>query len=89
MVPRFNVRLAAGTGKFPDGEASGGLCSLQQFLVDAYSNGGIGNLAVVEISGDSMEPVIKSGDEVLINLADTSLVDGGLGGRRDFRNHIK
>ncbi len=77
-LPRYDIRLAAGAGAFPDTEQVVDYIPFNRKWLKSIITGGIDQLAVVEVDGDSMEPVLRSKDEVLINLADTRLMDGGI-----------
>lgn len=79
LVPRYDVRLAAGAGAFATGEAViDHLPFPRDWLTRQLAGQPSNRLAVVQAMGDSMEPAIRSGDDVLLNLADTSIADGGI-----------
>ncbi|MEP3246230.1 MAG: S24 family peptidase [Sneathiella sp.] len=77
-LPRYDIRLAAGAGAFPDIEQVVDHIPFNRKWLKSIIAGSVDQLAVVEVDGDSMEPALRSKDEVLINLADTSLMDGGI-----------
>jgi len=78
VIPRYDIQLSAGDGAFPNGEQVIGHVPFNRDWLKSNINGALDNLAVVKIDGDSMEPLIRSGDEVLINLSNTSISDGGI-----------
>ncbi len=77
-LPRYDVRLAAGAGAFPDTEQVIDYIPFNRKWLKSVVPGGVEKLVVVEVDGDSMEPSIRSKDEILINLSDTVVVDGGI-----------
>ncbi len=77
-LPRYDIRLAAGAGAFPDREQVVDHIPFNRRWLKSIISGSLDQLVVVEVDGESMEPAIRSKDEVLINLADTSIVDGGI-----------
>lgn len=78
LVPKYDMRMEATSGIFPNGEKVLDQTPFNRNWLKFAIKGQTENLAVVEIEGDSMEPTFRSGDEVLINLNDTSIVDSGI-----------
>ncbi|MGC2857144.1 S24 family peptidase [Novispirillum sp. DQ9] len=79
LVPRYDVRLAAGAGAFPTEEAVVDHMPFPRDWLGRQLGGQPANhLAVVQAMGESMEPVIRSGDDVLLNLNETAVADGGI-----------
>lgn len=65
MVPMVEARLSAGTGSFETGD---GQERFYAFRLDFLRRKGIpAQMALMRVSGDSMEPEIKDGDVVLID----------------------
>lgn len=65
MVPMVEARLSAGTGSFENGN---GQERFYAFRLDFLRRKGIpSQMALMRVSGDSMEPEIKDGDVVLID----------------------
>jgi len=65
LVPMVEARLSAGTGSFETGD---GQERFYAFRLDFLRRKGIpAQMALMRVSGDSMEPEIKDGDVVLID----------------------
>ena len=76
MVPMVEARLSAGTGSF---ETEAGEDRLYAFRLDFLRRKGIpAQMALMRVSGDSMEPEIKDGDVVLIDQNQTTPTPGKL-----------
>ena len=76
MVPMVEARLSAGTGSF---ETGGGSERYYAFRLDFLRRKGIpSQMALMRVSGDSMEPEIKDGDVVLIDQNQTTPTPGKL-----------
>lgn len=76
LVPRVAVSLSAGNGELVHEEQP--LPPLA-FREDWLRNKGVtsrANLRVCEVTGESMEPYLHSGDVVLIDIGQTSIKDG-------------
>ncbi|MFA7429097.1 MAG: S24 family peptidase [Rhodospirillaceae bacterium] len=79
LVPRYDVRLAAGAGAFPTDEAVADYLPFpRDWLARQLAGQPANHLAVVQAMGESMEPVIRSGDDVLLNMNETMVADGGI-----------
>lgn len=79
FVPRYDVRMAAGAGAFPTEEAVlDHMPFPRPWLARQLAGQPANHLAVVQAMGESMEPVIRSGDDVLLNLTETAVADGGI-----------
>lgn len=78
VVPRYDIHLAAGDGAFPGNETVVDQIPFSRDWLRRAVPGRTNNLAVVEAAGDSMEPTIRSGDELLIDMGDCKFVDGGV-----------
>lgn|GEM_PF-1873179 len=79
LVPRYNVRMAAGAGAFPTEEAVADYLPFPRDWLSRQLAGQPANhLAVVQAMGESMEPAIRSGDDVLLNMSETAVADGGI-----------
>jgi len=76
MVPMVEARLSAGTGSFETGD---GHERFYAFRLDFLRRKGIpAQMALMRVSGDSMEPEIKDGDVVLIDQSQTTPTPGKL-----------
>ena len=66
FVPRYDVRLAAGSGEVVDEEALVGYVAFRRdWLLDHKLHPQ--QLSLVEVTGDSMEPTLCAGDSVLVD----------------------
>lgn len=76
LVPMVEARLSAGTGSFETGD---GQERFYAFRLDFLRRKGIPTqMALMRVSGDSMEPEIKDGDVVLIDQTQTTPTPGKL-----------
>ncbi len=79
LVPRYDVRMAAGAGAFPTEEAVADYLPFpRDWLARQLAGQPANHLAVVQAMGESMEPAIRSGDDVLLNMSETAVADGGI-----------
>lgn len=69
-IPRLAVGASAGPGALDADDAAGG-----EFVLDARSVralGDAGMLSMIQVSGDSMEPVLGDGDDILVDRSDAA-----------------
>lgn len=69
-IPRLTVGASAGPGAFDAGEVG-----LDDFILDARSVralGDAGMLSMIRVSGDSMEPTLGDGDDILVDRSDAA-----------------
>lgn len=76
-VGEYNALVAAGGGIVLDDEEKTGEWPLPRAYLDEMHLSG-NSLAVVPVKGDSMEPTLRSGDRVLIDMGDKNVSQGGL-----------
>lgn len=70
LIPEYDVRAAMGDGFTMDREAIKDHWTFsRRYLADELRLN-LRNLVVVEVIGDSMEPTLKSGDRVLVDMGD-------------------
>lgn len=74
-VPRYDVEVSAGRGREVRGECVSGHYAFSRRWLERR---GLqpDNLAVVRVSGDSMEPRLSDGDLAVIDTSDKSMRDG-------------
>lgn len=74
-VPRYAVEASAGHGALPDGEETTGFYAFNKRWL---SRRGLnpGNLAVISVKGDSMEPGFRNNDLILVDQAQSHPADG-------------
>lgn len=80
FIPEHDVRLSAGGGAVvPDDPEVGNKWPFPKaYLRHALSLTHSDSLAVSEVIGDSMEPTLRSGDRVMVDMADQSLATPGV-----------
>jgi SOS-response transcriptional repressor LexA len=76
-IAEYNAFVSAGGGAVLSDEERTGIWPLPRSYLDEMSLSGNG-LAVVPVKGDSMEPTLRSGDRVLIDMGDLNVSQGGL-----------
>lgn len=69
IVPRLSVGASAGSGAFGEGEAPIGAVAFDPAWLKRL---GVpdGAASIIKVQGDSMEPTLANGDEILVNTAD-------------------
>lgn len=79
-IPEYDVEAAAGGGFIVETETIKDLHPFSRtYLREVVgSRSAIGKLVVIRVRGDSMEPTLKTGDHVLVNLADTQVSQPGI-----------
>jgi len=74
-IPRLDLRASAGPGAVPDGEgAIGSFRFSHRWLRDQGLRPD--RLSAIAVRGDSMEPTLREGDEILVDTARRSPRDG-------------
>lgn len=76
-IPRLSVSASAGPGQFVEGEEAAGYLA---FSRDWLQRRGLAadQLAVINVSGDSMEPRLRGGDLILVDQSQNAVRDGQL-----------
>ena len=76
LIPKVQARLSAGTGSL---ETEGKVIGYYAFKTDFLRRKGhAGEMVLMDVAGDSMEPEILNGDTVLIDESQNSIIAGGL-----------
>lgn len=76
LIPKVKARLSAGGGSMEtNGEVAGYYAFRTEFL---KRKGNSSKMVLMDVSGDSMEPEIKSGDSVLIDESQTEIIAGSI-----------
>lgn len=75
-VPKVAARLSAGTGSFECEENISDYLSFQSRWL--AGKGSAGNMVAMEVFGQSMEPVIREGDTVLIDQSQKNILAGAI-----------
>lgn len=75
-IPKVSARLSAGTGSF---ESDDNVTDYLSFQTQWLSRKGCADkMVAMEVFGQSMEPVIKEGDTVLIDQSQTRIIAGAI-----------
>jgi phage repressor protein C with HTH and peptisase S24 domain len=76
LIPKVQARLAAGTGSL---ETEGEVIGYYAFKLDFLMRKGHPHkMVLMDVTGDSMEPVLMDRDSVLIDESQRSIIAGGL-----------
>lgn len=70
QIPEYDVRAAMGDGFQVDRETIKDLWTFSRRYLAEELRLNLRNLVVIEVIGDSMEPTLKSGDRVLVDMGD-------------------
>jgi len=78
LVPRYDVEVSAGHGSFLENDEKPyeSMAFRRQWVKRMGLT--VDKLAVVTARGDSMEPTVADGDVLLVDLSQTSIVDGAI-----------
>ena len=74
-VPRLNIGASAGPGALPDNEATFDAFRFSRRWLSEQGLEGA-KLQAITVEGDSMEPLLKNGDEILIDTSQRPFRDG-------------
>ncbi len=67
LVPKLDVKVSAGHGAVADIEVRLGQYGFDRAWLKRMSGGNSENLSIVRVSGDSMAPTLKDGDDILVD----------------------
>lgn len=78
QIPVLDVEASAGHGALADTEAKAGQFGFDDKWLRKLTLAKPTNLSIIKVTGDSMEPTLHDGDEVLVDVSDeqTKLRDG-------------
>ena len=74
-VPRLDLGASAGPGALPEGEAAFDTFRFSRRWLDEQSLARA-SLSAIRVEGDSMEPLLNDGDEILVDRAPRAFRDG-------------
>ena len=77
-IPEYDVRVAAGGGFVVTEETKRDVWPFSRSYIENQLRLSTSQLVIVEVQGDSMEPTLRSGDRVLVNLADKRVSQPGI-----------
>jgi len=69
-VPVFDVEASAGHGALSELEAKSSQFGFEEAWLRKLTPNKPGNLSIIRVMGESMEPTLHDGDEVMVDLAD-------------------
>lgn len=76
LIPKVQARLAAGTGSL---ETGGEVIGYYAFKLDfLHRKGNPNHMVLMDVAGDSMEPVLMDADSVLIDESQRQIISGAL-----------
>lgn len=77
-IPRFEVAASAGGGAMVHSEQIVDYLSFRADWVRSVLGVSVGDLALISVIGDSMEPSLSEGDVVLLDMTTRSVLDGSI-----------
>lgn len=77
-IPEHDVRASAGSGSIIEGETEIDRWPLPARYIRNTLSLRSANLAIIEVVGDSMEPTLRSGDKVMVDLNDKNVAQPGI-----------
>lgn len=91
LLPVYDLRLSAGPGAWTEGDGTPLYFEPARFQwLRSITNADLGHLMLAQVDGDSMEPTLRSGDQVLIHLLSKQPQrDGIYGIRRGDEMQVK
>jgi hypothetical protein len=69
-VPRLDVGAAAGAGAFDGDERARGHIAFDPAWLRRIARGGVEELSIIRVAGDSMAPTLNDGDDILVDRSD-------------------
>lgn len=75
-IPRYDVAASAGSGSYVDNEQPRFTMAFRRYWITNHLHANPKDLSVITVKGDSMEPVLKDGDNILVHHADADRADG-------------
>lgn len=78
FVPRYNVKAAAGAGARVELEQAVDRLAFRREWISRRLGVAQRNLALIEVTGDSMAPTMRAGDLLLIDLSDRTIRGGNV-----------
>jgi phage repressor protein C with HTH and peptisase S24 domain len=71
-IPRLDVRASAGPGAVANQELSSDLMGFSDRMLRSLAGGDPSGLSMITVMGDSMEPTLSDGDDILVNRLDAA-----------------
>jgi hypothetical protein len=70
LVPMLSVGASAGPGSLPDDERARARMAFPGAWLRELAGGSFGGLSMIVVQGDSMEPTLADGDQILVDRGD-------------------
>lgn len=71
-IPRLNVQASAGAGAITNQELQSDAMAFSDRMLRTLAGGDSSGLSMITVVGDSMEPTLSDGDDILVNRLDGS-----------------
>jgi phage repressor protein C with HTH and peptisase S24 domain len=78
LIPEHDIRVSAGHGTIIDTETEVDRWPMPRRYIREYLSLRSSNLALIEVIGDSMEPTLRSGDKIMVDLNDKNIANPGI-----------
>ncbi|PCI51592.1 MAG: peptidase S24 [Alphaproteobacteria bacterium] len=78
LVNVYDIEAAAGAGSVVDNNEIANKLAFKKSWIRSSSNATANDLAVITVSGDSMNPTLYDGDHILVDMTLTSLKNDGI-----------
>ncbi len=78
LVNVYDIEAAAGAGSVVENNEMSNKLAFKKSWIRSSSNATADDLAVITVSGDSMNPTLYDGDRILVDLTATSLKNDGI-----------
>lgn len=77
-IPEYDIKVSAGGGYVIDRERVKDMWPFSRRYIEQELNLTPGSLSIVEVRGDSMEPMLRTGDRVVVDHGDKNPAPGGV-----------
>ncbi len=74
----YEIEAAAGVGSMVDNNEIANKLAFKKSWIRSSSNAAADDLAVITVSGDSMNPTLYDGDHILVDMSQTSIRNDGI-----------
>ncbi len=71
-VPRLDIGASAGPGALSDQELAVGYMAFDSRWMRQITSGAAADLSMIKVEGDSMEPALSDGDDLLVDTSDSA-----------------
>ena len=77
-IPIYDINVSAGSGSFVENEEQAGVLSLSDTYLRNELNISPKDAIIIFVTGDSMEPTLRSGDPILIDKSINAVIADGI-----------